>query len=178
MKNIDLLIRRQIVEILVCFFTLMGSYVLWNGMDNEYFAEAKIYDQTSLAYVTVQNYENYSFYPMNDEVALKHLQPMIVSVVNDTHIDSVYHLVFRVAKTSTLDPGTLHYSVDNEVFALQDHFYQEDDQYWYYLIDQGHMTGGSKEYVVRIWLNKNMASEEFGHVLNYTIMNLDNILTA
>ena len=178
MKNVNYLISRNIIEIMICIVVVFITLFCWQFfIPNDMFEIARLYDKTSLAYVQVNAYSDYKFYPMNDESSLKYLQPIVVTLCNETNIPSSYHLVFRVSKDSSLDIHYLRYSIDKQVFSLKDGYFKEDSLYRYYLIDEGSITAGYKNYTMRIWLDESTPSEELGNTFEYSLLNLDNIVS-
>ena len=178
MKVINKIIRYKIAEIIFCVLIIVVSFFSWDYIPREGLDIAKMYDRTSLAYVDVSGYQNVKFYPMNDEAALKYLQPMSVSLNNETNINYSYHVGFRVSKDSTLDVNYIKYSIGNDKYLLNEHFYKEDNKYRYYLIDEGEIKASNKMYNIRLWLDENTPEEELGHVFKYSLLNFDNIISV
>ena len=178
MKNFNKIIYHKIAEIVICISIIICAYFAWNSLPSEMLEIARVYDTTSLAYVTVEGYQHYKFYPMSDESSLRYLQPMLVTLRNETNIVYPYHIVFRVSKDSTLNEEFLKYSIGDEIFSMKDHFYKEDMFYRYYLVDDGNIVAGNKTYMMRLWLDDATPEEEIGKTLMYSLINLDNVIVA
>ena len=178
MKNIDKIIYHKVIECVVFLAIIVVAYFAWSSLPKEMLEIARIYDTTSLAYVTVDGYQDYKFYPMSDEASKNFLQPMLVTLRNETNILYPYHIVFRISKDSTLKDEYLKYSIGDEVYSLKDRFYQEDQLYRYYLIDDGDIIASNKTYYMRLWLDESTPEEEIGKTLKYSLINLDNIILA
>ncbi|MBR1817317.1 MAG: hypothetical protein IJ772_00545 [Bacilli bacterium] len=178
MKNIDKIIYHKVIECVVFLAIIVVAYFAWSSLPKEMLEIARIYDTTSLAYVTVDGYQDYKFYPMSDEASKNFLQPMLVTLRNETNILYPYHIVFRISKDSTLNDEYLKYSIGDEVYSLKDRFYQEDQLYRYYLIDDGDIIASNKTYYMRLWLDESTPEEEIGKTLKYSLINLDNIILA
>lgn len=176
MKIVNKVIYQNILEIVFCLIIIVVTYAVWSFFPRDMIEIARIYDKSSLAYVSVDGYQNYKFYPMKDESSFKFLQPMNVALKNETNISFPYHVVFRISKDSTLNTKYLRYSIDNQIYSLANQFYKEDALYRYYLIDEGEIGAGNKYYSIRLWLSEDTAEEEIGHILKYSIINLDNII--
>lgn len=173
MKYLNKLIRHKMIEITICLLIIVVSFPVWGLWQNDNIAYAKSYDNTSYAYVNVSMYQNYEMYPMKDMEALKYLYPMKVtlekSVVSSTH----YALVMRVSKNSNIDLSEIKLSINNQVYFLNEHFYKEDDNYIYYLIDEGVLKELSKEYYLNIWLDENATLTQQKKTFLYDIVNLE-----
>ncbi len=173
MKYLNKLIRHKIIEITICLLIIVVSFPVWGLWQNDNIVYAKTYDNTSYAYVNVSMYQNYEMYPMKDMEALKYLYPMKVtlekSVVSSTH----YTLVIRVSKNSNIDLSEIKLSINNQVYFLNELFYKEDDNYIYYLIDEGVLKELSKEYYLNIWLDENATLTQQKKTFLYDIVNLE-----
>lgn len=173
MEYITRIIRRKIIEITVCCILIISSVPLWSLWKNNNIVYAKTYDNTSYAYVTVSRYQKYEMVPMKDQEALKYLYPMKVTLAKNLISDTHYTLVLRVSKKSNINLSSIKYSINNQIYFLKERFYEEDDTYSYYLLEEGILKETKKEYNLNIWLDYNTSTKEQQKLFLYDIINLE-----
>jgi len=172
MKNIQIIMRHKILEITLWLMLIIVSFPLWELWREREITKVSLYNN-SYAYVSVNSYQNYSLYPMKDEVAMKHLFPMKVEVKRDTIETSKYTLVFRINKKTSVDLDYLKFSVNDQIYFFRDRFWKEDQTYSYYLIDEHVLDEVTMVYYINIWLDS-LYSGSF-ETIDYDIVNGDNL---
>lgn len=179
MKNINAIIRHKIIEITLAFLIIIVSFPIWQIFGNNNMLKlASSYADSSVVFVDVLNYQNYQFYPMKDEIALKHLVPMNVTLNNETVLSSSYYLVLAVDKSSTLTYDKMKISIDNEVLLLKDLYLKEDSQNYYFFLSKGNLQATNKNIFVNLWIDSDAQKESLEQTFHYKFLNLDNAVLS
>lgn len=155
---------------------MLVSFPIWGiWQDKESYSLAKLYSNTSLCNVSISQYQNYQMYPMKDDIAMHYLNPMKVTLSTNTTVNNQYTLVLRLSKHSTMNPDILKISINSQIYLLSSLYQKQDDNYSYYLIDQGTLTD-IKIYNINIWMDYDLSgNEDLNTTLTYDIINLDSI---
>lgn len=154
-KAINKLIAQKIVEIIFLTTFIIISVPLWNSMDKkELFATSYATNDLTFTNLNIQNPIDYAMYPMSKTTALNTLIPTTIKVVNDSLTTEQYSLIFNYSKHSTLDYNFLIISIDDKVIPLNQLQTKETEENIYFILDESSLSGGEKEYKVRLWLDE------------------------
>lgn len=176
MNNLNKMIRTKVLEIFFVILFIIGTYIPWNSLHtSETYELLKRPNPTSYAYVDVIKYNNYEMYPMKDDTAIKMLMPNSLQVINSTYLDSGYSLGIRIKKESTLDYKTIKISFHEKVFYLKEFFTKEDENYYYFLLEQGSIKANTLSYDIKMWIEETPETNVYGKKLIYDFVNLDSI---
>lgn len=181
MKNINKVIRHKIIEITICLLFIIVSFPMWEiFMKEEQFVLASTYAQSSLVSTEIINNQNYSFYPISDDVAMKYLVPMEVTLKSSSTYHSFFSLVMKVDKRSSLSFKSFKISVDQRIYWLKDLYLYEDSDFIYFLLSQGDIQNSNHQEIFKInlWLDSQALYPEYDATFLYQIINLENSLTV
>lgn len=178
MKNINSIIRHKIIEITIAFLIIIVSFPLWQIFgDNNILKLASSYANSSVVFVDVINMQNYKFYPMKDESAMKHLVPMKVTLNNETVLYSSYYLVLAVNKKSSLDYNILKISINDSIVFLKDLYLKEDSNNYYFYISEGNLQASNTSILVNLWIDSAKENDSLEQSFYYEFLNLDSVFS-
>ncbi len=178
MKNINKIIALNCFEIIFAVFFVAISFISWNHLNHGEIKELEEYarQNPSYAYVDVKNSSQYYMYPMSDEEALSRLVPYQVKMVNDTYLKTNYTLGIRIRKTSTLNYQNLKIWIAGNISYLKNYYISEDEEYYYFELEEGVLTAESKNYDIKIWIDSNLKENVSNQTISFEFVNLANIL--
>ena len=82
-------------------------------------------------------------------------------------------LVLKVGKNSSLDYQYVNIAVDNEVFSLKDLSRIDDQENYYFILDENTLKGEQKIYKMKIWLDErtgnDMQAKQF--IMSFQLLN-------
>ncbi len=159
MKELNKLIIKKIIEINVLIIFLIGSYPLWQKVHKTIEYDNLIANST-YTYLEIENPINYYMLPMKDEIAFDYLKPCHIEVKNIKSEDVNYTLVLKIAKGSTMDPKYLNIRINNNIKELQSLDKVIDNDYIYYIIDQGNILEKEPIYDIIFWLKEDTIISE------------------
>ncbi len=173
-KDINKLIRRQILEIIFMIGFVMVSTSLWKSSNAEHLL-SMVSSTTTLSYTSLQieNPIEYEMFPMHNQYALQNLQPCVVIVSNDTYTEEDYMLVLKIDKSSTLDYQLLNLAIDGEIFSLKDMSLLEEYENYYFVLDENTLKGNRKTYNIQLWMDESAGNEMQAKslLMNFELMN-------
>ncbi len=168
MKTINKIIRWKIIEITMMLVVIAVSYPLWKTLNiGEHLSTAAFYDQAQYTYLKVNHSPQGPMFPMDNEVAINTLNPMTISVVNESLTKENFNLIMKVSKTSTLDYNCLNVLFQAEVKSLKELYTYEDADHYYFLITSDSIVGETKDYNLLMWMDYRTGNEMQGKTLNY-----------
>ncbi len=131
MKTINKLIIHYICEIVVVILLVGISIPLWRS-----------FDKSNMAHIA-NSYSNMNYLYLNVKRFISDIDSLDeISIVNDTNTLRNYKLIMKIDKKLYIKEVIL----DNEIKELASIMYKEDENYFYYLIDNGNLVAGSKVY--------------------------------
>lgn len=135
MKNINKLIRHYVCEIFVVILFVVISVPIWEHFDKTGIAKvANSYHTMDYLYLDIDKYIG------NDDFE------DVIAVVNDTNTNRGYELVAKISKNLITDDVKI--IVNDDTMLLDNLKYNEDDEYYYYLIGEGTVLGSQTDYIV------------------------------
>ena len=153
-KDINKMILVKVIEIaFIIVFMIVATNLYSSERAQEVFRSIAAYSDVYNTHLAIKNQINYSMFPMTDERAMEKLIPCTLTVSNETYKTENYTLVLKINKSSTLNYSYLHISINNDIYALEALEKQVTDDEIIFILDEGSLTGESKEYNVRLWLN-------------------------
>ncbi len=174
MNIFNKLIRIKYFEIFMSILFLFVGTLIWNSWrHSDAYKLMKEPLPSSFAYVEVLSDSNYEIFPMNDELAISNLAPYSVQLVNSTYLDSTYSFGIRVSKESTLDYHILKFSFQDQVGFLKDFYKSEDDEYYYFVFEEGNLTAAKISYDIKFWIDNESRDDFYGKTFQYEFINLD-----
>lgn len=173
-KDINKLILIKMFEIVFVIGFLFFSVTLWkDNTTQEMFSMATSFTNLNYTNMQVENPISYSMYPMEKERALSTIEPCSVIVSNDTYTEEGYMLALRVDKNSSLDYQFVNISVDEEVYSLKDLSRIDDQDNYYFILDENTLKGEQKIYKLKLWLDErtgnDMQAKQF--IMSFQLLN-------
>ena len=135
MKEINKLIRHYVCEIFVVILFVGISIPIWEQFDKDGIAKvANSYSTMDYLYLDINKYVG------NDDFE------DVIAVVNDTNTNRGYELVAKIDKK--LVSNDIMVNVNDQITNLEELKYDEDENYYYYLIATGSVVGSKTNYTV------------------------------
>lgn len=173
MKRINKMIRNCILEIIIVIVLVMASIPVWDSLNMDSVSTvAMYYDNAKNVSLEVSDYSDYILYKAQDEDAIKNIQPIDINVTNNTNSEEDYVLWLTIAKESTLDYHAVKMRLNNAVIKLSDLEFNEDDNYYYFLIEEDNIKADSKNVQIQMWIDTEF---EIDITDKYLIFDFENV---
>lgn len=168
MKNIDKVIHWKLLEISIVLAFVIVSFPLWQALEmKDYLSTAAFYSEAQYSYLEVSKYPTDYMIPISDEVALNHIVPCEIQVINNTKTREDYSLVLKVSKNSTLDYRVLKIALNNNVSTLESHYILEDADSIYFSLQTDSIQGERRNYDFIMWMDQNTGNDMQGKSLSF-----------
>lgn len=172
MKRINRMIRKTILEIAIVISLVFLSIPLWQSFNlSEYETVAMYYDNISYTDLEVSDYSDYVLYQTTDELAIEHIKPINIKLMNDTNTMENYSLWLVVAKDSTLDYKNIKTNFNNKTLLLNEYVMVEDSEYYYFLLEEGTITAESINTSLLLWIDNNIEDDITDKYISFSIEN-------
>lgn len=169
MKKIDHIIHWKLVEISIMISVILVSFPLWKYLEiDEVMTTAAFYDGARYTYLSVEESEKEPMFPLKNEEALRDLKPTKVRLINETKTLEEYTLTMKISKTSTLDYKCLNIAFDQKINKLEDLYFSDDADYFYFVLKTDKIRGEIREHNVLIWMDASTGNEMMNKSLSYS----------
>ena len=157
MKNINRLIVRYVLEIIVVIVLVGISFPVWEMLDKSDSSKiAKSYANMDYLYLDVDRY-----------ISADEFED-IIAVKNDTNTKRGYELVIKIEKNLVDEKTSV--IINDQVESLKELRTKEDNNFEYYVIAKGSVVAGQSKFNVKI-LNSDIEYEniEYEIIENHEI---------
>lgn len=169
MKRIDDIIHWKLMEIIFLIFVVLISFPLWENLKiDEAMTAAAFSDDVRYTYLSVEGRKLESMYPLKNEEAIQKLKPIRLRLTNNTKIKEDYTIIIKIKKDSTMDYRCLNIAFDEKVNRLEDLYFSDDDDNFYFILKTDTIRGEIKEYNVLIWMDVSSDPEMASKTLHYS----------
>lgn len=153
MENIDKIIKLKVLEIIIAFcFIFVFSFVWYSLNQSDTFKLLEADMPTNFSSLSVLYDNHYSFYPMEDSLALNSIMPNSILVKNETYIDSEYAIGIKVHKNSTIYYNDVKIAISGDIHFLSDFYVYEDSNFYYFILERGNIVASYKTFEFQMWL--------------------------
>ena len=173
-KDINHLILKKIIEIVFVVGFVFYSTSLWNLKENKnIFASVFYYNNFNYTKMEIENTIDYNMYPMSDSNALENLSPCSIKIINETSNPEFYLLTLKISKNSTLDYHYLHISLGSKIYSLEDLEMKEEQDSYYFILDEDTIMGMIKSYEIRLWMKQDVENDQQAKqlIISFEIIN-------
>lgn len=169
MKRIDKIIHWKLLEISIMISVILVSFPLWKYLEiDEVMTTAAFYDDARYTYLSVEETEQGPMFPLKNEDALRELKPSKLRLINETKTQEEYTIALKVNKTSSLDYHCLNIAFDQKVEKLEDLYFSDDADYFYFVLKTDTIRGEIKEHNFLIWMDASTGNEMMNKTLSYS----------
>jgi len=171
-KRINKMIRGTILEIALVISFVFLSIPLWQSFNlNKYASVAYYYDNINYTNLEVSDFSDYILYQTTDELAVEHIKPISINLINDTNTTENYSLWIVINKSSTLDYNYLKINYNGKVSHLNEYKTVENAEYYYILLSEDTITAENINFELQIWIDNTIENDIIDKYLNFDIMN-------
>ena len=142
-------IKGLFYHIFIVIAVVIISIPIWNN------APSKAGANIAASFKDMQvmlDFEGFDRLTTINDSSYQDLEPKDITLRNATKNNKNYNLAYVYSKTSTVPYKDIMLSLDNQVYALSDIKYTEDNDYYYFILDSDTIDAyTTKDVEARIW---------------------------
>ena len=172
MNRINRMIRNTILEIFIVILLVFISIPVWQSFDlKEYEEVAMYYDNNTYTNLTISDLSDYKLYQTTEETALEQIKPIDIYLSNNTNTMENYSIWLVIDKSSTLDYKDIIINYNNETIQLKNIEIIEDEDHYYFMLEEGIIKGEDKRADLIMWISNNIEEDITNKYLSFDILN-------
>lgn len=160
-------IRGLIIEIIVMIIIIISTFMIYSDerIINER-NELLAFGNSSLELNLVSEARDRTIRRLNNDEIYDNYDCDVIQVKNNTEYKTKYHLILKMEKINTVDNYLV--MVNSKIYNLSDLKYKEDNDYYYFIIEDFIIYNKDQNITIALFLNDN--DIDYYESFNYSYM--------